>query len=79
MLYASKDKIMEWQREERRKREVEIWRGEQKERWRGVVVVGILKDGVRCGKGGKRVKFKDGMEGEGKDKDKVEFEAALGG
>jgi hypothetical protein len=46
-----------------------------------VVVVGILKAGVRCGNGEKRVRFMDGIEGEGKDQVEVEveYEEELGG
>jgi hypothetical protein len=57
----------------RRKKEFEVWREEEREKWRGVVVVGILNGGVRGGKGGKRVRFMDGMEGESKDQVEVEY------
>jgi hypothetical protein len=60
------------------KREFEVWREELRERWRRVVVVGILKGGVRCGNGGKRVRFLDGMGGKGKDQVEVEYEEELG-
>jgi hypothetical protein len=78
MLYGSREKIVEWWGEERRKKEFEVWREEEREKWRGVVAVGILNGGVRGGKGGKRVRFLDGMEGESKDQAGVEYKEELG-
>jgi hypothetical protein len=77
IVYSSKDGIKEWWGEKRRKRELEAWRAAQRERWRGVVIVGILKGGasmrIRRVNGQKSVRFKNETEGEGFPV-KVEFE-----
>jgi hypothetical protein len=41
MLYDSREEIMEWWGTKRRERELGVWREEQREKWRGVVIVGI--------------------------------------